>query len=531
MTQHQDLGRWMRDKAQRWADVEIEVTGRATTYGGLDAGSDRLARGLRALGVAPGESLCVMLPNCAEALDLWFASVKAGTVEVPVNTAYVGYLLRHIITTVQPAAFVCDESVLDNVVAAIRDAGPTIRHLVVRRSGGTGTGEDRARPELAGVAVHDLADLYLDGTTTADGPAPHTRLVMFTSGTTGPSKGAAVGDGWCLTMADKIIEVMSYGPSDRLYSMFQLFHGNSRFTTILPALSVGAGFVLDERFSASRFWDICRAKDITAFSYLGAVIPMLWKQPARDDDADNPVRIAFGLACPADVWEPFEQRFGLHLVEGYGLTEVGLAICNQPGDSRLGSCGKPIDDSYEIELHDEHDEPVPVGVAGECVLRPRRPGVLFNGYHNMPEATLQAFRNLWFHTGDRLRQDEDGYFYFVDRVKESMRRRGMNVSSWEVEQVVNGLDEVLESAAYGVPSELAEEEVMVAVVARPGQDVDPAAVVEHCRRNMAEFAVPRYVRVVAALPKTPTERVEKYRLKEEGVTPDTWDRTAAAVAS
>jgi crotonobetaine/carnitine-CoA ligase len=250
---------------------------------------------------------------------------------------------------------------------------------------------------------------------------------------------------------------------------------------------------------------------------------MLFKQDPKPEDADNPVRIAFGAPCPVEIWEPFEERFGMKLVEVFGMTEAPIACENRLDDRRIGSAGKESM-SYEVRIVDEYDQSVPNETPGEIVVRPKRPDIMFSGYYGRPEDTVEAWRNLWFHTGDRGRMDEDGFIYFIDRLKDNIRRRGENISSWEIESVVNTHDEVLESAAYGVESELSEQEVMIAVVLQPGSDLRPEQLLDYCQGRMSHFAVPRFVRLMAGLPKNHAERVEKFALRAEGVTEDAWDR-------
>jgi crotonobetaine/carnitine-CoA ligase len=227
-----------------------------------------------------------------------------------------------------------------------------------------------------------------------------------------------------------------------------------------------------------------------------------------------------------EIFDDFQRRFGVQLVEVYGSTELGIATMNTVEEFRLGSCGRAAP-SYAIEIHDERDDPCPPGVTGEIVARSRQPRAMFDEYVGMPEATVAAFRNQWFHTGDRGRMDDDGYVFYVDRMKDCIRRRGENISSWEVERSITTDDRVAEVAVVGVPSELSEEEVLAAVVVRPGATLTPEQVLDHCQQRLPHFAVPRYVRFVAELPKTPSQRVEKYRLRAEAVTADTWDRAAA----
>jgi crotonobetaine/carnitine-CoA ligase len=256
------------------------------------------------------------------------------------------------------------------------------------------------------------------------------------------------------------------------------------------------------------------------------MIPILCKQAPGDGDRWHRVRLTACAATPTDVWAEFERRFGVTIVEGYGLTETaGFCVANPPDATRVGSIGRPLS-FVETRVVDAADAPLPAGSAGEIAIRARAPHLLMEGYFKMPEQTAEALRGGWFHSGDAGRADADGYLTFVDRMKQSIRRRGENISSWEIEKVVNAHPLVLESAAVGVPSELAEEEVKVCVVPRSGETIDPLEIVRWCETRMAYFMVPRFVEVRASLPKTATERVEKYRLKQEGRA-GAWDRDAA----
>ncbi len=223
-----------------------------------------------------------------------------------------------------------------------------------------------------------------------------------------------------------------------------------------------------------------------------------------------------------------EKRFGFKCLEGFGMTEIGIPVHVRVNDRRPGSCGKVLD-IYEIKLVDDEDNEVPVGEPGEIIFRPREPFTMMLGYYNMPEKTLETYRNLWFHTGDLAKKDKDGYFYFVDRKKDALRRRGENISSFEVERAINTHPAVLESAAVAVQSELAEDEVKICVVLKPGATLTPEELIKHANDRMPYFAVPRYVEFMESLPKTPTERVQKYLLKQAGVTPNTWDREKSGV--
>jgi crotonobetaine/carnitine-CoA ligase len=226
--------------------------------------------------------------------------------------------------------------------------------------------------------------------------------------------------------------------------------------------------------------------------------------------------------------EEVEARFGIKCLEGFGMTEIGIPIHVRVDDRRPGSCGKPMD-IYELKLFDDEDNEVPVGEIGEFVFRPKEPFIMMSEYYNMPEKTMEAYRNLWFHTGDLGKMDEDGYFYFMDRKKDALRRRGENISSFEVERVINTHPKILESAAVAVKSELAEDEVKICVVLQPGESLDYEELINYAKERMPYFAVPRYVEFMDKLPKTPTERIQKYILKQAGVTDATWDREKAGI--
>jgi len=317
--------------------------------------------------------------------------------------------------------------------------------------------------------------------------------------------------------------LMNYDENDCLFSMFPLFHVNARYTTVLVALIAGSTVVLHTRFSASHFWDICRWEGVTAFNFMGSMLTILMKQSEREDDEDNPVKKIFGAPTPPGLYESFTKRFGLTIAEVYGSTELGTAAANVPDSFKIGACGREVP-IYEVAIHDEEGYPVEPGVRGEIVVRPKKGGVMFSRYYGNPEATVKAWKDLWFHTGDVGWLDEEGYLYFADRKKDVVRRKGENISSYEVESVINRHPQVQECAIIGVPSELSEEEVMAVLVLKQKKELDPEQLLNYCEDHLAHFALPRYIRIVKELPRTPSQRVEKYKLREEGVTVDTWDR-------
>jgi crotonobetaine/carnitine-CoA ligase len=288
--------------------------------------------------------------------------------------------------------------------------------------------------------------------------------------------------------------------------------------------------VLAPRFSASRFFDDLRAHDATVFNYIGAMLTMIFKQPVRPDDADNPVRLTVGGAAPASLWPEFEKRFGLEIQEIYGLTETAtFCVGSRPGAAQVGKLGTPVSWA-DVAVRSRDGDRAADGEPGEIVVRSRRPNTLFHGYYKNPEATAAAMDGEWFRTGDRGRREPDGTFVFLDRIKDVIRRRGENISSYDVERIVDSHPAVAESAAVGVPSDLGEEDVLIVVVPRPGTALDPGELVDYCEQRMAKFMVPSYVRLADALPKTATQRVQKFALRKEGAA-GAWCRERPAAAN
>lgn len=517
------IGAWLRevatDPARAGASIVVEDVG--TDPAALDRDADRVAAGLLAAGLEPGDRVAVLSPARVESLQAWFGIARAGMVEVPLNPASGATALAWCLTRSRARVVVCAPELLEALGAAL--PGTQVELVAALDP------ESPSSPcptSLGGVAVRPFAALLAAEPATlplvrATDPA----VVLYTSGTTGPPKGVVLSHRSNLHLARRTVALMGYGPADRLYSVFPLYHSNARYCSVMAAMEAGAGVLLHRRFTASGFWDVCRREAITAFNYQGAMMSILHLQAERADDREHRVRVAFGAPCPPAVLDSFEERFGVTLTEIYGSTEVSL-VCEMPPERRrIGTAGQESP-QYRLAVVDDLDREVPAGVAGEVVVRPREPGWMFDGYDADPGATLASWRNLWFHTGDRGVLDEDGFLTFLDRMKDTVRRRGENVSTWEVERVLSEHPAVAQVAAYGVASELSEEEVMVAVVPAPGCTLDPGALLAHCDGRLTSFARPRFVRTVDSLPMTPSQRVEKYRLREAGVTADTYDAEA-----
>lgn len=476
--------------------------------------AEQAAAALAELGVAPGDKVAMMLPNCLEFLDLWFGCALLGAAFVPVNTALKGEGLRYIVEHSEAAVVVVDSPIRENYERALGTKGPRIR--VVR---GEAEGWLRLDELLTGsyACVPSLSILPED-----------IASVLYTSGTTGLPKGvmnchnayAAAG----FEFAQRHVRLRG---DDVLYTSLPLFHVNAQMLTTVGSLLSGRPMVLAPRFSASGFFDDLRRHRATVFNYIGAMLTMLYKQPEREDDAENPARLAIGGAAPTEFWREFERRFDLSILEIYGLTETATyCMGNPPDDIRVGTIGRPVSWA-EVRVQRPDGSEADAGEPGEIAIRSKRPNLLFLGYYKRPDATETAMTDGWFHSGDRGVRREDGYLVFLDRLKDSIRRRGENISSYEVERVVNSHPDVAESAAVGVPSELGEEDVLVVVVPRDGNRPEPLELLAFCSERMADFMVPRYVKFRGELPKTATQRVQKYQLREEGVS-DAWDATAAS---
>jgi crotonobetaine/carnitine-CoA ligase len=471
------------------------------------------ADALASLGVGRGDKVALMLPNSLEFIDLWFASAMLGAILVPVNTALKGDGLRYIVEHSQSRVAVVDEPLQEVYEAALGTAGPRLRFgRGAARGGWPAIAEllAGAHPRAAQASVRpgDLAS------------------VLYTSGTTGLPKGVmnchAAYHAAGREFAERYVRVRA---EDVLYTTLPLFHVNAQMLSTVGALVSGVPLILSPRFSASRFFDEIREHGATVFNYIGAMLTMLHNQIPRDDDGENPVRLTVGGAAPAELWERFEARFGLQILEIYGLTETAtFCLGSPPDDVRVGKLGLPVSWA-EVQVQREDGTVADAGEPGEIVVRSKRPQILFEGYYRNEQATRAAMERGWFHSGDRGRRDADGYFVFLDRLKDTIRRRGENISSYEVERIVNTHPDVVESAAVGVSSELGEEDVMIVVVVHERRTLDPHALVGFCEERMAAFMVPRYVRIREQLPKTATQRVQKFTLREEG-TAGAWDRTA-----
>ncbi|MDQ6696540.1 MAG: AMP-binding protein [Actinomycetota bacterium] len=499
--------------------------GSETSYRQLDDAASAVASSLLGLGLQPGDAVSVFMSNRPECLIASFAIGRAGLRLVPVNTAYKGAFLDFAIDHSESRAIIT-ESLLGGPLADLEGL-PKCVAAVAYVDG---------RPDrlpFGDVAIHDWDELLTPSVLLTEFPPvgpDYISSIGYTSGTTGRSKGVLSPALQGVMHAAESAVAMGTTSQDRLYTCLPLFHGAAFAGTCLHAIYAGATACLSPRFTASGFWDEIRDTGATQFNALGSIIPMLMAQPASDRDRDHAVRRVFAAPAPPDMLYRFEERYGIHIVEGYGLTEVKNIMYNPLGRRKVGSMGTPTASSI-VEIHDEGGRPVPAGQVGEIVYRPRVPDVMFKGYHRDPEATLATMGDLWWHTGDLGATDEDGYFYFVDRKKDALRRRGENISSQEVEATIVSFPGVFDAAAIGARSDLGEQEVLAVLeVADPGS-FDIEALFRHCDNALPHFMVPRYFRIAPAMSiaRTPTGKIRKVELREEGVTEQTWDADAAGL--
>lgn len=518
------LSELIEDRAKRNSDrIFLRFKDRSFTYSEMNRYANRCAHAFLQQGVQKGDKISIMLPNCPEYIFIWWGSAKVGAVEVPINTAYKGEFLRHIVDQSDSKILFIDHEWLDRV-KLIESNLKKVQKVVVL--GGF------TKEQAQGYTIPLMSwEEFFNAPETPVGIKvyPHDpQNIIYTSGTTGLSKGALGPHKFWIVTAEQLLPLRQGGRDDIFFTFMPLYHMNAQCLTVISALLAEGQVVLSDKFSASRFWDDIRKYKATQFNSLGAVIPILEKQPVKADDIHNTVKVVLSGGCPQDVMERFEKRFEVKCLEGWGMTEVGIPVHTTIYDRRPGSCGKPLS-IYEIKLVDDEDNEVPPGVPGEIIFRPKEPFTMMLGYYNMPDKTLETYRNLWFHSGDLAKRDEEGFLYFEDRKKDSLRRRGENISSFEVERVINMHPKVLESAAVAVKAEMPEDEVKICVVLKPGESLAPEELIAYAAERMPYFAVPRFVEFMDSLPKTPTERVQKYLLKQAGITPNTWDREKAGI--
>ena len=521
------IGRLLADKARRIGNRTWLIFGEQRyTYAQAHDLSNRYANGFRELGIRKGAHVAVMMANCPEFIWTIWGLGKLGAVTVPLNTAARGELLKYFITQSDSICVVVSADLADRVAEALGN-DHQVRTFCTLGGAGTLADRDRICVDLAA-----FADASAEEPDPSQVLASDPQYIMYTSGTTGPSKGVISPHSQAHGVGRSLAQNFAYRPDDVVYTCLPLFHGNALWYSCYAAFWADCTLAVSARFSASSFWDEIRATGATQFNALGAMTNILLRAQPSPRDREHRVRQAMLVPLSPDVYREVSERFGVQVTSLYAMTETFAVTMFTPDDpvSKGSSAGKPRGLSELLIVSDE-DDPLPIGEVGEICVRPCEPGIVMSGYYKMPEATVRDTRNLWLHTGDRGRIDADGYLYFVDRKKEAIRRRGENISAYEVEMLIARHPSVLEVAAVPVTSELSEDEVMVYVVCRDGCTVSAEDLVRFANQNMAHFMVPRFVHFIDALPKTASEKIEKYKLKTwaEQNRQALWDREAVGL--
>jgi crotonobetaine/carnitine-CoA ligase len=495
----------------------VTVRGRSLTFAGTEAAAAGYAGTLAAAGVSTGDRVAIMCGNRLELLLTVLGCGWLGAIAVPINTASRGAQLEHVLANCGARLLVVERELVP-VVARLDRGRMALTALWL-----VGEGEE-AQSE-----PHPFSAIAFPQP--RDGVPPHpvdpgdTFAILYTSGTTGLSKGVCCPHAQYFWWAVYTGELLGVGYGDVLMTTLPLFHTNA-LNAFFQALLNGASLVVESRFSASQFFARLAEEKATVTYLLGAMVPMLLAQKPSGAERSHRARIALSPAVPAHFHRQFVERFGIGLVDGYGSTETNCVMGVLATEQQPGTMGRLLS-GFAARVVDNHDNEVPDGEAGELILRADQPFAFATGYFGMPEKTVEAWRNLWFHTGDRVIREPTGYYRFVDRMKDAIRRRGENISSYEVEQVLISHPSVANAAVFPVRSELAEDEVMAAIVLRTGAQIEPAGLLDFCQPLMPYFAVPRFVEFVATLPATENGKVTKYKLRERGVTAATWDREKA----
>jgi crotonobetaine/carnitine-CoA ligase len=490
----------------------------------MDDESNRLAHALTGLGVRRGDRVASLLENVPEQVVTFFAAVKLGAIAVPINTAYKGEFLRHQLADSGSVVIVVQSDFASRVGDLAGPELPDLRDCIV-------VGE--ADATVTGMARHSWESVLAASSTD---PVPDAGVrpsdlacFIYTAGTTGPSKGCMLPHHYVVSLADQIARAWGRRSDDVVLTPLPLFHFNAISVCVVGTLLVGGRSSIARRFSVSRFWPEVKRTGATMLSMLGSLAILIANAEDHPDQAGHQLRLCAAAPMPPDVDRIWRERFGCATFSGgYGLTEASLISMLPAGETnKVGAAGKPNDHEFDVELVDDDDQPVATGEIGEILCRPKGPNLMFAGYWRRPDATVEVLRNLWFHTGDLGRLDDDGFLYFVDRKKDYLRRRGENISSFEMEKTFHGHPAIKDVAVHSVPSDFGEDDVKVTAVLQPDASLSEEELCRWAVERVPYFAVPRYIEFRDDLPRNPVGRVLKYELRDDGVTSATWDREVA----
>ena len=514
----------LREAARKWPDkTYLDFSGETYSFAEIDRRSNRLAHGLAALGVMQGSTVCSFLDSGVDALLVWFAVVKLGAVIVPINTAFKGEFLRHQISDARARVIIMESHYVDRLIG-IEESLPEMKTLVTR-------GEPT-------VVETRLARGSFESLFTNDETHPAVEIkpgdlatLLYTSGTTGPSKGCMVSHNYGVIGGAEMFSTQKIGHDDVVWIALPLFH-LAAISMVMGCLFDGATLAITKRFSVSGFWPEIERCGATAMFGLASMFPMIADAPETEAERRcyGQLRCVFGAPFLREMQDRWKERFGVRQTApaGYGMTECA-PICSYPGhEVPPAATGKPVP-WIEVRIVDDEGIEVPPGVPGEIVIRPKIPYVMFDGYWQRPQATADATHGLWFHCGDIGKIDAEGYFYFVDRKKDYLRYRGENISSYELEMAFRAHPEVADVAIHAVLSAFSEDEVKATVVRHEGASLSEHDLCLWSIERLPYFCVPRFIEFRPELPRNAVGRVLKYELRKEGVTAATWDREAAGI--
>lgn len=499
------------------------------SYKELNEKSSRIANALREMGVKKGDKIVTVLPNFPEYLLIWWGVVKLGAWHVVINNNYRGESLADVINRSDAKiAFIAHGMFLDRF-RSIQDKVTQIEKIVVAHRLTEGP------PSKEEIDIHKFKSYTLRDLMSASTEFPKAEVfnydvegIEYTSGTTGPPKGAVLTHEYMVYFAEHKVMHMETAPHDIMYNCLPMCNLTGEIETCLAAFLADAQLALAEGFNPKTFWDDIRKYNCTEFVSMGGAFAEVAKEPERPDDANNPLNKMYIIPLGVNFEKSCKERFGIeHMVEIYGSTEAGIVAYRDLYKPVLGSAGKAHCD-YEIKIFDEHDNEVPFGTEGEIVIRNHKPHIMFEEYYNMPDKTSYAKRGLWYHTGDIGKMDKEGNLYFIRRKADSIRVRGNFCSTTEIERLICRNEDIIECAAYGIRDERGEEEeIMVAIRVRDGITVKSEDILRSLEDDVPYFMIPRYIRFVDNFEKTPTMRIIKKDLINEGIVPNAWDRRKA----
>lgn len=517
------IGHLLHRQAIERGDKTFVVHGeRKLTYSTMDDLARKTAAGLAAASVRHGDRVCLALPNGIDMLAGWLGLACLGAIEVPINLEFKSHQVRYVVEDAGATLLITTAEFFRAHREELLRC-QALRALVLTDDS---VGVDGGRLELLSFAELQSSVAAEHDANAVQGSDP--MAIVYTSGTTGMPKGVLLCHEHELTMGTNIADSVELTDEDCFYNFFPMHHNTAQGIITCSVLVAGARMLLVDRFSRSRFWPDVRENGCTMFYGMGAILEILNKDPQGPAMSQgHTLRAGWGIAMGAEQVERFTQLFGVQFVTGYGSTEANMPVMNALGPVQDGLAGTVLPD-FEVAIVDEADRRLPHGQVGEIVVRPRRPYVTFLEYWGKPKETVQAWRNLWFHSGDAGTMDVDGRLFFVDRIKDVIRHRGNNVSSVEVEGVLLEMSCLQQAAVVAAPSELGgyEQEVRAVLVLAPGHTWDPEAIVRHCAEKLPYYAVPRFLDCVQELPKTSTSKVRKAELRAQGLLPATWDRVA-----